>query len=206
MKRYLIFVVAVCGVLFSISCGGGQPVSNTNAPKNTNAANPNSANNATASAPAKGDFYSSVYALKGNRMPDDAKLAEQKRDFRNALHINIKKPAEGINALNWNEKFKDPVNLKLEEGESVMVITFASAEGKKLEKGVYEATEATDAAETSAKDKPLAIITLIDSTGAKRLKGKVNVSDAGDIIMYGFDEKPNAPGLTAMTYGAPFKN
>jgi hypothetical protein len=201
MKGYLVFVIVVGGIIFSLSCGGGEPTSNT--AKN---ANSNSANAATAPAPAKGDFYSAVYAMKGNRMPDDAKLAEQKRDFRNALHLNIKKPEGGIKSLNWEEKFKDPTNLKLEEGEHVLVITFASAEGKKLEKGVYEATEDADAVNKAAKDKPFAIITLIDSTGAKRLKGKVNVSSADDIIMYSFDEKPNAPGLDSMSYGAPFKN
>lgn len=203
MSRYLVFIVTICGVLFSVSCSSNQPVANANAPKNASAANTNSANNSTA---AKVELYSSVYAMKGNRMPDDAKLVEQKRDFRNALHINIKKPAEGLSAMNWEEKFKDPVNLKLDAGESVMVITFASAEGKKLEKGVFEATEAADAVENSAKDKPFAIITLIDSTGVKRLKGKVKVTDVGDIIMYSFDEKPNAPGLDSMSYGAPFKN
>ena len=203
MKRFIIFVIAICAMIFSVSCGANQPAANS--PKNTNTANSNSANNSTATAPAKGDFYSSVYALKGNRMPDDAKLAEQKRDFRNALHINLKKSAGGSD-FNWDEKFKDPVNLKLEAGESVLIITFASAEEKKLEKGVYEATEETDAVEKAAKDKNLAIITLIDSTGAKRLKGKITVGNAGDIIMYSFDEKPNAPNLDSMNYGAPFKN
>ena len=203
MSRYLVFIVAICGILFIVSCSSNQPAANANAPKNASATNTNSANNSTA---AKVELYSSVYAMKGNRMPDDAKLVEQKRDFRNALHINIKKPAEGLSAMNWEEKFKDPVNLKLDAGESVMVITFASAEGKKLEKGVFEATENADAVENAAKDKPFAIITLIDSTGVKRLKGKVKVTDVGDIIMYSFDEKPNAPGLDSMSYGAPFKN
>lgn len=204
MKKFLIFLTAV---FFCVSCGSEQPAAN--APQNANSANTantNKANNSSSPTAAKSDFYSSVYALKGNRMPDDAKLAEQQRDFRNALHINIKKPAGGIDSLNWEEKFKDPANMKLDEGEHVLVITFASPAGKKLEKGVYEATEDADAAEKAPKDKNLAIITLVDSTGAKRLKGKVNVSDAGNIIMYTFDEKPAAPGLDSMSYGAPFKN
>lgn len=203
MRKTTLFIFIAAAMILNAACGTTPPAGNANAAKNTNT---NSANKAAATAPAAGDFYSSVYAMKGNRMPDDAKLAEQKRDFRNALHINIKKPAEGISALNWEEKFKEPATMKLESGEHVLVITFASAEGKKLEPGVYEATEAADAADTAAKDKPFAIITLVDSSGAKRLKGKVKVSDAGNIIMYSFEEKPNAPKLDSMSYGAPFKN
>lgn len=200
MKRYFVFMIVAWGAFFTVSCGGPTDADGA---KGTNGSN---SSNAAAATPNKADLYSSVYALKGNRMPDDAKLVEQKRDFRNALHVNIKKPAGGISSLNWEEKFKEPVNLKLEEGEHVLVITFASAGGKKLEPGIYEAIGDANAADQAANDKPFAIITLIDSTGAKRLKGKVKVTSADDIIMYSFDEKPDAPGLDSMSYGAPFKN
>jgi hypothetical protein len=190
MFRHTILAIAV----LAAACGGTQAPDN----KSANTAP------ATRIAPSN-DYYSAVYALKGARMPDDAKLAEQKREIANALHVNLKK-ADGILSMNWDEKFKEPAKLKLVDDESVLVITFASAEGKPLEKGVFDATDAADAAETAAKDKQFAIITLVDSSGAKRLKGKVKVSETGTIIIYSFDEKPAAPKLDSPTYGAPFKN
>lgn len=199
MKKTTIFVALIAVALIAGACGGSKTTDN----KASNATS-NSATKTSAS-PGGNEFYSAVYALRGPRMPDDAKLAEQKREFVNALHVNLKR-SEGVTKMNWEEKFKEPAAMKLEDGESVLVITFASPEGGKLDKGDFEATDAADAADTAAKDKNLAIITLIDSSGAKRLKGKINVTEAGKVIMYNFTEKPAAPKLDALSYGAPFKN
>ncbi len=201
VRRFIIFVAIAALAAVAASCGGTKQADNKAA--NTKSNSTDSTNKAATSG--SKDYYTSVYALKGPRMPDDAKLAEQKREFVNALHVKLKK-TDGITSMNWDEKFKEPVNLKLVEDESVVVVTLASPAGGKLDKGVYEATDAADAADTAAKDKNLAIITLINSSGAKRLKGKVKVTDAGKIIMYSFDEKPDAPNLDSMSFGAPYKN
>ncbi len=199
MKKTTIFVAMIAIAMIAGACGGSKTPDNKASNANSNSTTKTSAS------PAGNDLYSAVYALHGPRMPDDAKLGEQKRDFVNALHVSLKR-AEGITKMNWEEKFKEPATMKLEDGETVLVITLASPEGGKLDKGEYVATDAADAVDTAAKDKNLAIITLIDSSGAKRLKGKINVSDAGKVIMYSFAEKPAAPKLDALSYGAPFKN
>ena len=201
MKKLALGTTLITAAVLAAACGSA-PVGNNSNSKNANSG----ANKAAANAAApSSDMYSAVYALKGPRMPDDAKLAEQKREFANTFHVNLKK-AEGVTSMNWDEKFKDPANMKLEDGEQVVVITFASAEGGKIEKGVYEATDAADAVEKAAKDKPLAIIHLITSSGAKRLKGKVKVNEVEKMLMYSFEEKPDAPKLDSLSYGAPFKN
>lgn len=196
MIRYLVLAISVA----IAACGGAG----TPEPKQAGTSSPNSRNDAVKTSQL-GEYYSAVYALKGQRMPDDAKLAEQKREFANAFHINLKR-VEGIASMNWDEKFREPHALKLGDQESVLVITFASAEGKPLATGFYEATDAADAIDSAPKDKPFAIITLIDPTGSKRLKGKINVSETGKIIFYSFNEKPAGPNLDSPTYGAPFKN
>lgn len=197
MKKTTIFVAFVAVALIAGACGGSNTPDNKASNANSNKATK------TAASPGGSEFYSAVYALRGPRMPEDAKLGEQKREFVNALHVNLKR-ADGITKMNWEEKFKEPATMKLEDGESVLVITFASPEGGKLDKGDFEATDA--AVDTAAKDKNLAIITLIDSSGAKRLSGKIKVTDAGKVMMYSFTEKPAAPKLDALSYGAPFKN
>lgn len=201
MRRFLIIAAIAALAVFAAACGGAKEADNKASNSKSNA---NGSTNKAATSDSK-DYYTSVYALKGPRMPDDAKLAEQKREFINALHVKLKR-AEGITSMNWDEKFKDPVNLKLVDDESVVVVTLASPADGKIDKGIYEATDAADAADTAAKDKNLAIITLINSSGAKRLKGKIKVSDAGKIIMYSFEEKPDAPNLDSMSFGAPYKN
>ncbi len=200
MKAKFLTVALASVALAVAGCGGAKETDNKTPKSNSNATN-----STTKSSTAANDYYTSVYALKGPRMPDDAKLAEQKREFVNALHIKLKR-AEGITSMNWDEKFKDPVKLTLADDESVVVVTLASPEGGKIEKGIYEATDAADAADSAAKDKNLAIITLIDSKGAKRLKGKIKVTDTSSVIMYTFEEKPDAPNLDSMSFGAPFKN
>lgn len=199
-RTFLVAAIAAIGMMLSACGGAKEPANNASNSKSDSSGPVNKAASSSAS-----DYYTSVYALKGPRMPDDAKLADQKREFVNALHIKLKRSAE-VATMNWEEKFKDPVNLKLVDDESVVVVTLASPAGGKVDKGLYEATDAADPADSAPKDKNLAIITLISSSGARRLKGKVNVTGTGSIIMYNYDEKPDAPSLDALSYGAPFKN
>lgn len=193
----------LAGSLLLVGCGGGATnTANTGANSNTAAKNSNAANTATAPAD---EFTTGVWGLKGERMPDDKELSDQKREFANAIHIKLKK-TDANKDFNWEERFKEPAALKFEEGEQILVITFASAAGGKLEPGDYVATDAADWVKTAPKDKPLAVITLVDSNGAKRLKGNVKVTGTEKMIMYMFNEKPDAKGLDSMSYGAPFKN
>jgi hypothetical protein len=196
-------VFTVISIAFLLAaCGGGA--GNTS---NGNAANkPANANTAAnAAKPAEEKKITSVFAMKGERMPDDKKLAEQKRDFVNAIILNLKQTPENAN-FNWEERFKNPLEQKLDEGESTLFITLASPAGKKLDKGDYIAVEDEDAVEKAAKDKPLAVITLITRDGAKRMKGNVKVTGVEPVISFTFNERPDVPTLTSMAYGAPFKN
>jgi hypothetical protein len=198
MKGLFVTIVFTMAI-FAIACGGDA--ANTS----NNAANTSANTTANAAKPAEEDRIKSIFAMKGERMPDDKKLAEQKRDFVNTIHLFLKRVPENQN-FNWEERFKDPLQQKLDEGEHTLFITLASAAGKKLEPGDYVAIEDDDAADKAPKDKPLAIITIIRPDGAKRLKGNVKVTSVEPVISYSFNEKPDAPGLTSMAYGAPFKN
>lgn len=200
MGNRSILALAGAAALFLTACGSGSGTTNSN-----QANKPANAGNSAATKPAASEYYSSVHALRGARMPDDAKLTEQKREFAHVLHVNLRR-YDGITSMNWDEKFKDPSTLKLVDDESVLVVTLASAEGKKLEKGEYAATEAADAADTAPKDSGFAIMTLVTKDGAKRVKGKLKVTDTEKMIMFSYSEKPAAPKLDALSYGAPFKN
>jgi hypothetical protein len=202
MTKIYTFFIAISLAFLIAACGGGE--SNTS---NGNSANkPANANTAAnAAKPAEEKKITSVFAMKGERMPDDKKLAEQKRDFVNAIILNLKQTPENAN-FNWEERFKNPLEQKLDEGESTLFITLASPAGNKLDKGDYIAVEDEDAVEKAAKDKPLAVITLITRDGAKRMKGNVKVTSVEPVISFTFNERPNVPSLTSMAYGAPFKN
>lgn len=202
MSKLLGLVIAASAAIFAAACGGDTGNTSNNG---ANKAATNANTTANAAKPAEEDRIKSIFAMKGERMPDDKKLAEQKREFVNTIHLYLKRTPENLN-FNWDERFKNPLEQKLEEGEHTLFITLASAAGKKIEPGDYVATEDEDAAEKAPKDKPLAIITLIRPDGAKRLKGNVKVTSVDPIISYSFNEKPDAPGLTSMAYGAPFKN
>jgi hypothetical protein len=187
---------------FVAACGGNAG----NTTEGNSANKPANANTAASAAQtAEEKKLTSVFAMKGERMPDDKKLAEQKRDFVNAIILNLKQTPENAN-FNWEERFKNPLEQKLDEGESTLFITLASPAGKKLDKGDYIAVEDEDAVEKAAKDKPLAVITLITRDGAKRMKGNVKVTSVDPIISFTFNERPDVPSLTSMGYGAPLKN
>ncbi|MBX3292222.1 MAG: hypothetical protein KF881_04930 [Acidobacteria bacterium] len=202
MSKLLGLVIAASAAIFAAACGGDTGNTSNNG---ANKAATNANTTANAAKPAEEDRIKSIFAMKGERMPDDKKLAEQKREFVNTIHLYLKRTPENLN-FNWDERFKNPLEQKLEEGEHTLFITLASAAGKKIEPGDYVATEDEDAAEKAPIDKPLAIITLIRPDGAKRLNGNVKVTSVDPIISYSFNEKPDAPGLTSMAYGAPFKN
>ncbi|QQS32465.1 MAG: hypothetical protein IPM50_12510 [Acidobacteriota bacterium] len=202
MNKLFTMVIALSAAIFAAACGGDTGNTSNNGANKPAA---NAKTSANAAKPAEEDRIKSIFAMKGERMPDDKKLAEQKREFVNTIHLYLKRTPENLN-FNWEERFKNPLEQKLEEGEHTLFITLASAAGKKLEPGDYVATEDEDAADKAPKDKTLAIITIIRPDGAKRLKGNVKVTSVDPIISYSFNEKPDAPGLTSMAYGAPFKN
>lgn len=206
MTKFFTAAVFFCFAILMSGCGGAANTSNAANGGNSANANANAAKPANEAAKSgAGDYYTSVYALKGERMPDDKALVEQKREIANAIHVKYKLN-DANKDFNWEERFKDPLSLKFEPDEQIVVITFASAAGKKIEPGEYVATEDADAVKNAPKDKPLAVITLVNAEGAKRLKGKVKITSTEKFILYTFPEPPDVKGLDSMSYGAPFKN
>lgn len=204
-KNFLVAGVFALSML-AAACGGDANTAANNANGGNASNNANGAKPANAAGTPANEFYTGVNALKGERMPDDKELTEQKREFANAIHLRLKR-TDANKDFNWAERFAEPTNLKFEsDDEQILVITFASKAGGKIEPGDYVADNAEDWVKTAPKDKPMAIITLVNNQGAKRLKGNIKVTSTDKFIMYMFNDKPDAKGLDSMSYGAPFKN
>jgi hypothetical protein len=169
-----------------------------------NAANPSTANAANTS-PAT-QRYDVVFALKGARQPSDSKIAEQKREYVNMVIPNYITSNE-YSTLNLDQKFKDVTNLGLKSDERVYVITLAAPQGKKIEKGKYQAYGDEKPIESIPAGEGFAIISRYDASGVKRTSGTVNVNLADQkVVMVTFANLGDKLGLKDISYGAPYKN
>ena len=186
-----------------------EGTANSNKPAAGNAASGNAANQSTANAansPSTAQRYDVVFALKGARQPTDSKIAEQKREYVNMIIPNYITSNE-YNTLNLDQKFKDVTNLGLKDDERVYVITLAAPQGKKIEKGKYQAYGDEKPIESIPANEGFAIVSRYDASGVKRTSGTVNVNLADQrVVMVTFANLGDTLGLKDISYGAPYKN
>lgn len=202
MKKPVTALLAATMLLALVSCSKSkEEAANSNQPAQGNAANQSTANTAAAS-----KRYDVVFALKGARQPSDNKIAEQQREYVNIFIPNYVK-SEEYNTLNLDQKFKDVENLGLKDDERVYVITLAAPQGKKIEKGSYQAYGDDKPIESIPANEGFAIISRYDAAGAKRTTGTVNVTVADQrLVMVLFKNLGDTLGLQDISYGAPYKN
>ena len=205
MKKIATALIAAALLLALTSCSKStNEAANSNQPAQGNAANQSTANSANTSSATK--RYDVVFALKGARQPSDNKIAEQKREYVNIIIPNYVK-SEEYNMLNLDQKFKDVENLGLKDDERVYVITLAAPQGKKIEKGSYQAHGDEKSIESIPANEGFAIISRYDASGAKRTTGTVNVTVADQrLVMVIFKNLGDTLGLKDISYGAPYKN
>lgn len=204
MKRIATALMAAGMLLVLTSCSkSNEGAANSNRPANTNAANNSTANANTAAAPKR---YDVVFALKGPRQPSDNKIVEQKREFLNIIIPNYVTGDE-YSTLNLDQKFKDVTNLGLKDDERVYVITLAAPQGKKIEKGDYQAHGDEKPLESIPANEGFAVISRYDASGVKRTTGTVKVTVADQrLVMVLFRNLGETLGLKDISYGAPYKN
>lgn len=205
VKKFVTALIVAVMLLTLASCSKStEETTNLNQPARGNAANQSTANTANTSSASK--RYDVVFALKGARRPSDSKIAEQQREYVNIIIPNYIK-SEEYNMLNLDQKFKDVENLGLKDDERVYVITLAAPQGKKIEKGSYQAYGDEKPIESIPADEGFAIISRYDAAGAKRTTGTVNVTAADQrLVMVFFKNLGDTLGLKDISYGAPYKN
>jgi hypothetical protein len=204
MRRIVPALIAACILLVLTSCSKSNEGSgNANQPANANATNKSTASANTTGAPKR---YDVVFALKGARQPSDSKIAEQKREYVNMMIPNYITGDE-YSTLNLDQKFKDVTNLGLKDDERVYVITLAAPQGKKIEKGDYQAYGDDKPIESIPANEGFAIISRYDASGVKRTTGTVKVTVADNrLVMVLFRNLGETLGLKDISYGAPYKN
>ncbi|HEY0378564.1 MAG TPA: hypothetical protein VGC87_16740 [Pyrinomonadaceae bacterium] len=179
---------------------------NANANSNGGASNQAPGNTANATPPPAANRFDAVFSLRGERQPTDAQVAAQKRDYLNVIIANTLKPGE-YDTGNMDQKFKNPAAMSLAGEDRVVVITLASAQGKKLMKGSYAGLAEGQAIDSAPAGQPFALINAYTASGKKQLPGTVEVGSV-DKTMVSFSLKGLPPELklTSIGYGAPYKN
>ncbi|HWT01636.1 MAG TPA: hypothetical protein VN256_15425 [Pyrinomonadaceae bacterium] len=209
----LLLAISACSSTTTTNEGGAnanRPANaNANANSNGNAgpnANASPGNTANAQPSPAANRFDVVFSLRGERQPTDAQVAAQKRDYLNVIIANTLKPGE-YDTGDMNAKFKDPAATSLSGEDRVIVITLASPQGKKLAKGTYNGLAEGQAIDSAPAGQPFAIINAYTPSGKKQLAGTVEVGSVDkNMVSFSLKGLPPELKLTAMGYGAPYKN